>query len=631
MTAIFGVFARQGQSPGDDELQAMAAALPWYGSDGSGQWSGASVALAQLQRQVAPQSCAEQQPQIDASGRFVVVAHARLDYRDELLAKLQLPPAAEPIGDCGLILAAWLRWGVDAVHQLEGDFAFAVWDSLQQTLSCVRDPIGIAPLYLHLSPQRVVFANDLHALLAHPRVPDRLNDAAIALLLSQPHYVMPEMTFFAEVRKLRPARVLVIGPDSVHEQEYWSPASAVPIQLPDAGSYARRLGELLEQAIATRLRSDWPVGAHVSGGLDSSAIALMARQQLQRQGKDLPGFSWLPPPRADEQEAPEYRATRAVEALGLAVEQVELDVVTVLGWLDSDISVNVNTDLYYESLVRAKAAARGVRVLLSGWGGDEVVSSGGRGYVGELFWSGRWRSLKHRLELRSRGSRRPRRNQLRQLFVHALVPLLPVPLRRLLAGQKRVAFARLTGMTATLAAAHPGAPSYAERCPAIGVHRVQRWLLGAGFVQMRIEAWAIQGARDGIEYRYPLLDRRLLEFCLGAPPDLFVHDDYNRALFRAALSPWVPDCIRLVNIKMEETRVRRALDVLEAASRQWLAEVLPGMGEALRRARPYFDGSQMAVAWQAEPLGLMDRLARVMALERQIQLLVMLSRHPARQ
>lgn len=626
MSAFFGDFSRTDRPVAPDILSRMAAAIPWYGPDGRGQWTSAQIGLAHLLHCVTPESRHERQPLVHAGGRFVLTAQARLDNRQALLDQLRPAPSTDaPLTDPELILAAYVAWGEDCPARLLGDFAFALWDAGAQKLLCVRDQIGVVPFYYHLSAGRFVFANDIRALVAHPDVPDTLNDTAIAMHLRHPQYAMPEMTFLAGVKKLRPGHILVVTPDTVTERVYWTPEAATAVRLPGAAAYAEALRALLEQAVTDRLRSLHPIGAHVSGGLDSSAVAAVAVRSLHAQGKTLTGYSWLPTlSAADDPNAPEYAATRRViDELGIVVENVDLTVDAMRSELQRDLSLDGYADLWYEPLVRAKARQRGIGVLLSGWGGDEVASSGGRGYPAALFWRGEWSKLAHWILHRSRRAPNPWRRGVGILYHHVLLPSLPAWTPRLRPITQRQTQKDLCCIAPELDAAVPQTTGGLDWVRTKGVHAVQAQRLTMGHLQARMEAWAAQGAQDGIEYRYPLLDRRVVEFCLGAPPELFDDGEHSRALFRNAVRGLLPDPIRLANVKVERLRVDRYVDVVEAASRQVLSTLLE---DALQTgkfaAARYLDQGCVRQRAGVQPPPAL-RLGQTIGWERQVQVWMM--------
>jgi asparagine synthase (glutamine-hydrolysing) len=624
MSAFFGDLSRTDQPIEPEILSRMAAAIPWYGPDGRGQWSSAEVGLGHLLHSVTPESRHERQPLVQGSGRVVLAASARLDNREKLIEHLRLAPTADaPLTDPELILAAYTAWGEACPARLLGDFAFALWDAAAHKLLCVRDPIGVAPFYYHLSARRFVFANDIRAVLAHPAVPGTLNDTAIAMHLRHPQYAMPEMTFLAGVKKLRPGRVLVVTPDTVTERVYWTPESAATVHLSGAAAYAEALRDLLEQAVTDRLRSLHPIGAHISGGLDSSAVAAVAVRSLHAQSKTLTGYSWLPTlSAADDPNAPEYAATRRViDALGIAVENVDLTVASLCAELRRDLSLDGYADLWYEPLVRARARQRGIGVILSGWGGDEVVSSGARGYPAELFWRRAWGRLARWIVGRSRRAPNPWRRGAGLLYHQVLWPSLPERAARLRPNARRETQQELCCIAPAFDTAAPPTDSGLEWRRTRGVHAVQAQRLTMGHLQARMEVWATQGAQDGIEYRYPLLDRRVVEFCLGAPPELFADGEYSRPLFRSAVRGLLPDPIRLDNVKLERLRVERYIDLLGAASIQVLTDLLDEARQTGQPAAARYLDLGCVQARAGEPPAL--RVGQTIGWERQVQVWIM--------
>jgi asparagine synthase (glutamine-hydrolysing) len=573
---------------------------------------------------VTPESRFEHQPLVDGGRRFVLAAVARLDNRTELLDRLRLAlPADRPLTDPEILLAAYAAWGEECPARLLGDFAFVVWDISERKLVCVRDQIGISPFYYYLSADRFVFASDLRAVAAHPAVPRHLNDAAVALHLRYVQYVMPRETFLAGVFKLPPAHILRVTADSVRERAYWTPESAPAVRLPDETAYTERMCELLKEAVRCRLRSRHSFGAHVSGGLDSSAVASIAVRQLREQGRTLAGFSWLPPPRpCDDPKGPEHAARRVASALGIDLEEVKITTESVCKGLDQDISLNGYTDLWYEPLVRAKARARDIHVLLAGYGGDECASSGGKGFLAGLFLRGRWLRLAGLIAARSRGAPRPWRRALGTLYHQVWLQALPGWLPLIPSAAELPGLDAATGISCELAAMKLN-PGLADHRGA-GVHARQAHRLMMGHLQDRIEVWSAQGARDGIEYRYPLLDRRLIEFCLGVPEELFFGRRQGRHLFRQALTGILPDEIRLAELKLELQRVVRFIDVLDPACARWLGAATQDEAWEQKYASA---ARYLNLRWVAEhcrdELAPKERMYRMFGRERQIQVLVM--------
>ena len=471
---------------------------------------------------------------IDREAGLVAVADARIDDRDSLgVPRTQ----RSRIADVELILRAFAKWGADCPRHLLGDYTFCVWDTAKRVLFCARDHVGARPFYYAMANNRFVFASAVEAVLAAPGVPGALDETMVATHLGSA-MVSDTRTFFRAVSKLPPGHALTINAgrplDPIGQpspQRHWHPDHAPRLPRASDDAYAEQCLELCQRSVRDRLRGG-PVGAHVSGGLDSSSIAVLAARELRSQGRPPPpAFTWLPdlggetPQPTHAQEYALVDAVCAQEGLptcfGALTPEIALDLVRLDGALPN-VHVHVN-----EEVVQRQARAHGVRVLLSGWGGDECVSSNGQGYLPWLLASGRWRKLA--AECRAQDA--PAWRFLGGIGLELLHPSLPVRLRRLREGRRNVErrwlvnpeFARRTK------------PLAASSGRMLGVRSVQLAALRAGLLAQRMEGWTASGAPRGIEYRYPLLDRRLLEFALGLPPEQFRRGEARRLLMRNAM------------------------------------------------------------------------------------------------
>jgi asparagine synthase (glutamine-hydrolysing) len=171
--------------------------------------------------------------------------------------------------------------GTEMVRRIEGDFAFALWDSNRRRLLMARDRLGVKPLYYAMLPGAMLFGSEIKAILAHPRMSRQIDRAALYHYLTFVAAPAPR-TLFQGIRKLPPATRLVIEADGTARADtYWDPLAAPPDEVArsgDPGRIADRVRELLERAIQKRMMSDVPFGVFLSGGLDSSAnVALMSR------------------------------------------------------------------------------------------------------------------------------------------------------------------------------------------------------------------------------------------------------------------------------------------------------------------------------------------------------------------
>ena len=344
----------------------------------------------------------------DRQAGLSVVVDARLDDRQALCDALGVAVAERgAVCDAALILRAWQQWGEECPRRLLGDYAFALWDGRRRALFCARDHVGARPFYYAVQGGAFLFGSTVEAVLAALGVSPALDEAVVATHLASSS-TSSERSFFAAVRKLPPGCSLLVesprngaaGEPRLRRRRWWRPEDA-PSQPPASDdAYAEQLLALCRQAVRDRLRGygAGEVGAHLSGGLDSSSIAVLLARELRERGRPAPAaFAWLPAlgtaaPKPDH--APEYALVDAVcgqERLRVCFGAPTPD--DWLGVLRQDgavpgIHVHPN-----EEIVQRNAAAAGARLLLSGWGGDECASFGGRGHLQGLLLRGRWRQL----------------------------------------------------------------------------------------------------------------------------------------------------------------------------------------------------------------------------------------------
>ena len=592
MSAICGVLGgRPGANP-DPDVGAMLDALADCGA-GRAEWSDGPVRLGRRCRRdtgdgAPPPERASPEPAARIhrcrEAGLALAADARLDDREALRDALGCREAG--ICDGELILRAWRRWGPDCPNRLLGDYAFALWDARRRILFCARDHIGARPFYYARAGERFVFASAVPAVLAAPGVPDRIDDDFVAAHLTHISLETTTHTFFAAVRKLPPGHALTVtGDGRLRTERYWRPEDVPRVRPASGDACAQECLDLCARAVRDRLRGPGPVGAHLSGGLDSSGVAALAARELRRQGRAAPlAFTWLPDlgggaPKPEQ--APEYALVDAVARQeGLRTLHCGLGPGDVLALLRRDgalpgVHVHIN-----EEAVQRRAEALGVRVLLSGWGGDQGVSlSGFRGWPEYLLLTGRWLELTAYLR-RSHEGRSFR--HLARVVLGIVHPELPDAVRGWLRGRQRQGN-KPDGRRWLIA------PAFRQRAKRfgrgayrrIGVRRTWLRRLRRGSVSERMEGWAASGAARGIEYRYPLLDRRVLEFVLGLPPEQFRHGKLGRWLMRRAFGPVLPPEVCWNPSKADPARVEAMEDAF--------AEALPTVRRELaaRAVPPY--------------------------------------------
>ena len=533
MNAICGLLAA-GAEDGPSGVRPMLDALPGA-AEPAAVWTDGIIALGGAARCVT----------VDSRSSLALVADVRLDDRPGLCDALDVPRhERDGLADGALVLKAYQRWGQACTPRLLGDYAFALWDAARRTLFCARDHIGAKPFYYARTPGGFAFACTVEGVLAAPGVDGDLDELSVAEHLSGIALFSNTRTFFKAVRKLPPEHTLAVDCAEPSCQvaapvRHWHPEQAPRLPPATDDQYAEEFLTLYRQAVADRLRGPDPIGVHVSGGLDSSSVALLAAAQLRREGRPLPlAFSWLPdlagqPPKPEY--AKEYALIDAVCAKGgLQVRHCTTNPDHTVALLGCDGAVP-GAMLGNEDIVQRHAAAQGIRVLLSGWGGDEGASFNGRGSLESMLLRGHWAGLAAACRAKGVGPRR----LLMDHVLPLISPALMLELKRLRRGKPR----RARRGFADPAFRRQLRPRPERVARYLDPRRSQLQLLGFGHLAGRMEDWAAAGARRGIEYRYPLLDRRVLEFALGLPPEQFQRGGCSRLLMRRALRTVLPPVV----------------------------------------------------------------------------------------
>ncbi|NBV25243.1 MAG: asparagine synthetase B, partial [Proteobacteria bacterium] len=399
MSAIAGLLRLDGAPVSPESLSPALDLMVQYGRAARGRWSGGSLAFGCQVQHLTPEP--ESYP--CTRGPLTVVADARLDGRPELCATLDVPSAERAtVTDGELLLRAYERWGESCAEHLLGDFAFAIWNATTRRLFLARDHIGARPLYYWHTDREFAFATDLPALLAIDGVRRELDEVEVGWLLLNmfPGAHDNVHTYYRGVRKLPFGHTLTLDERGLRVARHWFPERLPDIRLPRHDDYVDQLYALVERAVADRLRTRLPVGAHLSGGLDSSSVAVLATRLLRQRGAAAPTmFSWSPPPGANPEETEHRRILAICQQEGLTPLYTEATEADLRRMAELDISLRPALTMGMEFSVQRQAAAEGIGLMLSGWGGDEGVSYNARGLASDFLVRGQWRALARYLGL----------------------------------------------------------------------------------------------------------------------------------------------------------------------------------------------------------------------------------------
>lgn len=349
--------------------------LAHRGPDGLGVYTSDYVQFGHVRLSIIDLTDAGRQPMACHDGRYVVT------YNGEIYNYLELRAELEALGehffthsDTEVLLVAYKMWGRDCVKRFRGMFAFAIWDNTDKTIFFARDRCGEKPLFYHRDDECITFASELKALVPMLKTKPDLDPAVVDMYLHY-QYVPEPFTLLKGVHKLPAAHTLIISADSWQStpQRYWSVEDIVdsePVPTDTQGILAS-IRDGLEDAVKMTLRSDVPVAVALSGGIDSGAIAALAQKHYpEPMHAFCVGYPGRPP--YDER----HQARALAESLGMIVHEVELPVQSfvdffpeLVGIMDEPIA---DAAAFGHYSVPKAAADHGIKVLLSGIGGDEI-------------------------------------------------------------------------------------------------------------------------------------------------------------------------------------------------------------------------------------------------------------------
>ena len=377
MCGITGEIRFDGLVPDSGAVARMTEAMARRGPDAAGFFGQANVAFGHRRLKIIDLSDRAQQPMLDPELGLAVVFNGCIYNYQELRRELEgLGYRFFSSGDTETILKAYHAWGADCVERLSGMFAFAVWERDTRAVTLARDRLGIKPLYYSEAPGRLRFASSLPALLAGGEVDTRIDPVALNFYMNFHAVVPPPHTILEGVRKLPPATVARIEPDGRRsERRYWHVehrCEAEDATLQPEEWQERILGAL-RTAVRRRLVSDVPVGVLLSGGLDSSLIVGLLREEGQDRLETFSvGFETVGNERGDEFEYSDIVA----EAFGTRHHKLHVDSASrLLPSLPGCIAAMSEPMVSHDNIgfyLLSEEVSKHVKVVQSGQGADEV-------------------------------------------------------------------------------------------------------------------------------------------------------------------------------------------------------------------------------------------------------------------
>lgn len=572
MSGIGGVLNLNEPRHIDFTVAMLGASLNSRGPDGGREVSNEVIGMAYRAFHTNSESHREVQPLLTRMGHMLAW-DGRLDNRSDLMA--QFPSGFEgSTTDVALVMAAYHKWGRDFLAKIVGDFVLSLYDPTTRTLLLARDPFGTRTLYYSTRKDQVIWSSTLEALLVAGDVEPEVDDDYIAGYLA----LHPEMsrTPYKNIAAVVPGHVVVARKGSVHSDRFWQPDPKREIRYSHDADYEEHFRHLFREAVRCRLRSDRPVWAELSGGLDSSSIVCMADRIVaaaEAATSRLETVSYI------DEESTTFFDRTFIRAIENGRQRAGHHLQSQKHWVsfvepDQGFIPKPNTGVCVEGTYKWLATemeSDNARVLLSGLGGDQVLWSNAEAApeLTDLVTRRQPLRLHHQLKVWSRILKQP---YLLVLWQETVVPLLPASLRSVLQSQLRPAVWL--------------SPEF------IKTGRIKERLLlppdpfGFQLPSSRRQASMIQFIVSSIaegecweqstaDKTYPFLDRPLVEFLMSIPFEQKLRPHETRSLMRRALKDLLP----------EKVLQRRSKGIVGETLCRGLAEQWPTLEPLLADAR----------------------------------------------
>lgn len=547
MSGVAGILLKDASAVVEaDERGAMVNSLRHRGPDGITSWFGGAEFL--VHAHLGNEGFATHTLD-NGDCDLKLVGDIRLDNRDDISRKLGLQNSRR-MDDATLVLNAYQRWGSKCCEEFVGDFVFAIWDQRERSLFCVRDQFGVRPLFYKETSSAFCFASEAKVISGEDHI--FFDEFRISAFLSGLPFC-PDETSYKGVYRLHAGHCLTWRDGRTTISKYWE------LQ-PEQSEFRDAAAEFRDRfmlSVQDRLYGTDQVASMLSGGLDSSAITAVAARHLEKKGgQPLNTYSLIYP---NQPSVDERQYIQAVLKEGsYSAHNLAIDRFAPLGLIEQIFEeqegpYNAPGLLKARNLYR-KAADDGMKVILDGHGGDEVVSYG-TGRIMELASNGNWLSVASLLTTHCELSGEDPFETL--LFLFALNGSKSLPKRIFRRLGVQISALRGSGDTKFQPAwQHYLKKDFMERTElidrfrnAIGLSRdqrssdfeIHRKTLMSPLISVTFEILDKASIGAGVQVRYPFFDTRLATFCLGLPSSEKLRRGETRSIMRRAMKGIYPD------------------------------------------------------------------------------------------
>jgi len=538
MSVQFGRWNTDGKPVDRDYIERVKPVIAPYGPDDGGSYSKASISILYRAFHTTKESRHEVQPHVTESGA-VITWDGRLDNRAELIRQLGNVLTTSST-DVSIVVAAHQQWGTDCFAKLVGDWALSIWDAKSSSLLLAKDPIGTRHLYYSIDNDQVTWSTVLDPLVLFAGKCFALSEEYIAGWFS--FFPAAHLTPYIGIDSVPPSSSVVISNGNRTLTKYWDFDPAQKIRYRRDSEYEEHFRAVFAEAVRRRLRSDSPILAELSGGMDSSSIVCMADTILARGSAETPRIdtiSYYDDSEPNWNERPYF--SKVEEKRGRTGTHIDMSSQEPFKFeFDSDhfAATPGSTSGHTSEASRQIAAcmvAQGNRVALSGIGGDEVTGGVPTPILElqDLLAKGHFKNLAHQLKLWALNKRKPWFYLLfdaaREFFPPTFVA---VPKNKRPAPWFDRAFVKRN---------RPALTGYEGRIKIFGSMPSFQGNVGTLDALRRQLASSDLSSDLPREKRYPYLDRGLLEFMYAIPREQVVRPNQRRSLMRRALIGIVPD------------------------------------------------------------------------------------------
>jgi asparagine synthase (glutamine-hydrolysing) len=557
MSAIAGLLCFDGKDVERRDLERAANALAPHGPDRSDTLAMGGIGFVNVLMRMTPEDQFDCQPYRGLSGA-VITADVRLDNRDDLLHRIGVAPQeALAWADSRVLLTAWEKFGSEIWPTLRGPFAVAIWDPDRRVLTLARDHLGLNVVMWYRTAQFFAFATMPKGLFAFPEVPRELNEEKFADFLVLNH-AEHATTVYRNIFRILPAHVAEIKMDGTMTQRcYWSTADIRPVRRPSDQAYADGLRECLDRAVRRQMRSAHPIGCCLSGGLDSSSVAVLAALALAEKNQRLATFTQVPRAGFDDKvPVGQYiDETPYVEAIRKAVGNIDANYIRSdecddLADLEPFFTafegpVRNPTNLGWILAILRRARFQGRRVLLVGTYGNYTISLAGWSESVDQLLGGKVLTAYRQWRLFYQQSPLSRWASFFKLFVEALLP------NWLTNWNDRRRHPHGIEPWQDSAAIRPefaAAMGVNERAAQVGHDFLYRPRPGGRLERLLLSDYigdwtSAEKALTGVEMRDPTADIDVLSYCFGVPAEQYLVEGVDRSLIRRAMWGLTPEIV----------------------------------------------------------------------------------------